>query len=148
MVLYFAYGSNLNQAQLQRRCPGASLVSAGSLPDHRLAFTIHSVGWNGGVADVVESLDDSVWGLLFRLTDDDLQTLDLYEGYPEHYTRFVASIEAPAGIVDAWTYTASRKQEFVRPRRKYVDQIREAALHHGFPESYVRMLDQIPFLED
>jgi gamma-glutamylcyclotransferase len=148
MVHYFSYGSNLDQARLQRRCPGAFLVSVGSLPDYRLAFTIHSEGWNAGAADVVATAGDRAWGLVFRLSEDDLHALDRYEGYPEHYTRFLASIETPAGIVDAWAYTASQKQEFVRPRRRYMDLIREAALHHGFPEGYVRMLDRIPVVEE
>jgi gamma-glutamylcyclotransferase len=148
VVLYFAYGSNLDQAQLQRRCPEAFLVSVGSLPDYRLAFTIHSTGWNAGAADVVASVGDRVWGLVFQLTEDDLYALDRCEGYPEHYTRFLASIETTAGIVDAWTYTALRKQEFVRPSRRYMDLIREAALRHGFPEGYVRMLDRIPVVEE
>lgn len=68
MPPYFAYGSNLDESQLCRRCPGAALVTKGSLADFRLGFTVRSAGWNAGAADVVESPGDRVWGLVFDVT--------------------------------------------------------------------------------
>jgi gamma-glutamylcyclotransferase (GGCT)/AIG2-like uncharacterized protein YtfP len=141
--LYFAYGSNLDESQLQRRCPGATLVTVGSLPDFRLEFTVRSAGWNAGVADVVESPGDRVWGLVFDLMDQDLESLDRFEGYPHQYGRFIAQIDTPRGMLDAWVYTVTRKQPFVAPARRYVEIIRRAALRHGFPDTYLRMLDGV-----
>ncbi len=147
MPHYFAYGSNLDESQLHRRCPSAILVTVGSLPDFRLAFTVRSAGWSAGAADVVESPGDRVWGLVFELTDEDLEQLDRFEGHPDQYQRFIARIEVPQGMLDAWVYTAARKEPFVAPSRRYVGIIREAALRHGFPDAYVRMLEGVPVVD-
>jgi hypothetical protein len=40
-VLYFAYGSNLDEVQMRRRCPQAVLVGPARLLGHRLVFS----GW-------------------------------------------------------------------------------------------------------
>lgn len=143
MPRYFAYGSNLDESQLHRRCPGAALVTVGSLPDFRLGFTVRSAGWNAGAADVVESPGEQVWGLVFDLTDENVEVLDRFEGYPHQYGRFIARIDTPQGALDAWVYTAARKQPFVAPSRRYVEIIKEAALRHGFPDAYVRMLEGV-----
>jgi hypothetical protein len=34
-MYYFAYGSNLDPAQMARRCPGATLVGPAQLANHR-----------------------------------------------------------------------------------------------------------------
>lgn len=143
MPRYFAYGSNLDESQLRRRCPEAALVTVGSLPDFRLGFTVHSAGWNAGAADVVESPGEIVWGLVFDLTDENLEVLDHFEGYPQQYGRFMARIDTLQGTLDAWVYTAQRKHPFVAPSRRYVELIKEAALRHGFPDAYVRMLEGV-----
>ena len=143
MPRYFAYGSNLDESQLCRRCPGAALVTIGSLPHFRLGFTVRSAGWNAGAADVVESPGDRVWGLVFEVTDEDLGELDRCEGYPLQYDRFMGRIDTPRGTLEAWVYTAVRKQPFVAPSRRYVEIIREAALRHGFPDTYLRMLEGV-----
>lgn len=36
---YFAYGSNLDAAQMERRCPGSQYRGKAFLPKHRMAFT-------------------------------------------------------------------------------------------------------------
>lgn len=143
MPRYFAYGSNLNEPQLRRRCPGATLVTVGSLPEFRLGFTVRSTGWNAGAADVVECPGERVWGLVFDMTDQDLASLDRFEGYPDQYGRFMARIDTPQGVLEGWVYTAASKQAFVPPSRRYVEIMKEAALRHGFPDTYVRMLEGV-----
>lgn len=119
------------------------MISKGSLPGFKLGFTVHSVGWNAGAADVVESAGDRVWGVVFELTDEDLRALDRYEGYPDQYLRLIARIDTPAGGLDAWVYSARQKHEFVPPRRRYVEIIKNAAVRYCFPEPYMRMLDEV-----
>jgi gamma-glutamylcyclotransferase (GGCT)/AIG2-like uncharacterized protein YtfP len=118
-------------------------VTVGSLPDFRLGFTVWSTGWNAGAADVVDCPGERVWGLVFDLTDEDLKVLDRFEGYPHQYGRFTGRVDTPRGMLDAWVYTAARKQSFVTPSRRYVEIIKDAAIRHGFPEAYVRRLEEV-----
>lgn len=147
MPRYFAYGSNLDDVQLRQRCPGATLETVGTLQDFRLEFTVRSAGWDAGAADVVEYPGGRVWGLVFDLTDEDLESLDRFEGYPEHYGRFVARIDTLDGTLDSWVYSAERKHAFVAPSRRYIEIIRAAAVRHGFPDEYIRMLDEVAVVD-
>ena len=51
---YFAYASNLDAAQMERRCPGQQYRGKAFLPRHRMAFTHPSSTWGGGSADILE----------------------------------------------------------------------------------------------
>jgi hypothetical protein len=77
------------------------------------------------------------------VTDENLEELDRFEGYPYQYDRFIAQIDTPRGTLDAWVYAAARKQPFVPPSRRYIGILKEAALRYGFPDAYVRMLEEV-----
>lgn len=141
----FAYGSNPDEDQMKKRCPNSSIECVGRLPGYRLGFTPYSKKRGGGVADVIESAASEVWGLIYRLTAADVESLDKYEGYPTSYTRSKLAIETPEGIVnDVWVYTVVTKQEFIPPTREYLHTIKRAALNHGFPADYRESLERIP----
>lgn len=85
---YFAYGSNLDQEQMRKRCPDSKLIGKSGLHGYRLDFTRFSKGWGGGVADIVPDDKLCVLGLLFMVSSEDLEILDKYEGHPFIYIRF------------------------------------------------------------
>ncbi|MFC1854127.1 gamma-glutamylcyclotransferase family protein [candidate division CSSED10-310 bacterium] len=49
IIVYFAYGSNLDQEQMQERCSDAVVKSRGYLADYALAFGGQSLSRGGGV---------------------------------------------------------------------------------------------------
>jgi gamma-glutamylcyclotransferase (GGCT)/AIG2-like uncharacterized protein YtfP len=85
--LYFAYGSNLDQAQMKRRCPRARLIGKAVLPSYRLTFGGHSRMWGGAVATVKRDRNCSVDGLLYDMPQADFDRLDAFEGCPAAYIR-------------------------------------------------------------
>jgi hypothetical protein len=99
MHLYFAYGSNLDEAQMRRRCPSARRVARASLPDHALGFAGYSGRWDGAVAHVRAAVGGTVEGLLYALDDEALRALDGYEGYPLKYDRVLREVCDEAGAV-------------------------------------------------
>ena len=138
-IKYFAYGSNLDLAQMKIRCPSSELISKGSLSGYRLTFNRYSSGWGGGVADVIQDQDSKVWGLVFKLSNSDLKRLDSYEGcYNDQtslYERWKAVINTPKGqISDVWVYTDVEKQKFVQPTIEYLQIIKDAAVRWNFPK--------------
>jgi len=140
-IKYFAYGSNLDLPQMKRRCPSSKLISKGSLSGYRLTFNRFSSGWGGGVADVIREPGSKVWGLVFEISDSDLERLDRYEGcYKEQtslYERWKAVIDIPNGqVCDVWVYTVVEKQKFVPPTSEYLQIIKDAAVKWNFPKSY------------
>ena len=155
-MLYFAYGSNLDPEQMQSRCPGATVVGLGALRDHRLAFPLFSNRWQGGVSSIQLAHGDSVWGMLYDLTDDHLKTLDEFEGFVgpgnQHnvYDRDQVTVELTRPDdgsfprrVRAWSYIA-RPSNPSPPSRRYLDTILRGARHHRLPEEYVAKLAAVP----
>jgi len=144
--MYFAYGSNLSQAQMSIRCPMAKGLGVAVLGSHRLSFTAFSRGWDGGVADVVEAMGHEVWGFLYELTPEDLSALDVYEGYPHLYNRRLVHVvpEVNHAAVEAWVYFVVNKQGFVTPSAKYLAVLVECSKEMGFPREYVADLESTP----
>jgi gamma-glutamylcyclotransferase (GGCT)/AIG2-like uncharacterized protein YtfP len=155
-MLYFAYGSNLDPEQMRSRCPGSWPVGLAALHDHRLTFPLFSERWNGGAAGLSHAHGQSVWGMLYELTDGDLAALDGFEGWKgpgDHhnlYDRELVTVElmrADDGSVPrrvrAITYLA-RTLKPTPPSRRYLDTILRGARHHRLPPEYIERLEAIP----
>jgi gamma-glutamylcyclotransferase (GGCT)/AIG2-like uncharacterized protein YtfP len=142
--LYFAYGSNLSEGQMRRRCPGAKLIGAAILKGYRIAFTFYSRRWGGGCADIVRDPTSEVWGLIYSLTGKDLLGLDICEGNPDAYRRIEVEV-APRGGgrgEKALTYEVVSKGEFP-PTEEYLGIMTTAAEKHGFPDAYREILRSV-----
>lgn len=81
---YLAYGSNLNMAQMQWRCPGAVPLGTAEISGYRLLFK----GSRTGSYLTIEKADGfSVPVGVWEVTEADEARLDRYEGYPHFTTR-------------------------------------------------------------
>lgn len=96
--LYFAYGSNLDVAQMRERCPDSRPMHPATLPDYRLVFSGISRRWgNAGSASVMAQPGAEVAGLVYRMPPGDIATLDGYESVPTVYTRQEVRARTPEG---------------------------------------------------
>ncbi|MXZ01981.1 gamma-glutamylcyclotransferase [Candidatus Poribacteria bacterium] len=77
---YFAYGSNMNIAQMRERCPGITHIGRYQLDGFRLVFNYH--------ADIVPAEGCTVHGALWSITPGYEAALDRYEGYPSYYGKY------------------------------------------------------------
>src|SRR5881227_1566024 len=82
MGLYAAYGSNMDPAQMLRRCPSSPHTGTGWIRGWRLTFGAEEYGWEGALATLVPAEDDSpgVFVALYDLTEADERSLDAWEG--------------------------------------------------------------------
>ncbi|WP_347057903.1 gamma-glutamylcyclotransferase family protein [Blastococcus sp. HT6-30] len=88
MGLYAAYGSNMDPAQMVRRCPSSPHAGTGWIRGWRLTFGGEELGWEGALATLVPADDDDgpgggatgVFVALYDLTEADEQALDAWEG--------------------------------------------------------------------
>lgn len=143
MIYYFAYGSNMDSAQMRERCPDAVALGAACLENYRLAFTIFAPHRNCGAADIVHSQGDSVYGVLYSLTQSDATRLDAFEGAPDHYERLKVIVTYEDSTIEAIAYSVVNKSEGLLPSSHYLGLIREAAERYKFPEAYRKMLQHI-----
>lgn len=133
--VYFAYGSNLDIAQMRLRCPGAMVVGAAILPDHELAFTGISHSWAGGVATVRPSPAADVPGALYALGGADWKALDRYEGAPRLYVRAGRRVRTAEGReLTATVYVRSRDEALSVPSPLYLGAIKRGYADFGLPD--------------
>ncbi len=84
MKTYIAYGSNLYPNQMLRRCPDAKFAGTGKLINWQLVFQKSRTGF---YANIVRSRGGIVPVVMWRLTEKDESTLDIYEGFPSCYKK-------------------------------------------------------------
>ena len=125
--LYFAYGSNLNIAQMDNRCPLAQLVSRAVLEGYELAFRC-------GVLTILPKEGGRVEGLLWRVNAWDELTLDRYEGYPHLYTKELLPVQTDSGpqTVVAYVMTAPYCEKAQPPASAYLQTVLEGYRMAGF----------------
>jgi len=130
---YFAYGSNLCVRQMARRCPDATDPRPAVLSDHDWLIN------QRGVA-TVEPLDGrEVHGVLWRVSDRDLDILDSAEGVPVRYRRDRLDVHTDRGPLPAWVYIDHRVTPGP-PRPGYLPRIIDGAIHHGLPQRWIDFL--------
>lgn len=95
--LVFAYGSNLYAPQMIDRCRSARYVERAWIPEVRLIFASWSTRWGGGVAGLAMEKRSRVHGVIYAVSDDDLESLDRFEGHPGVYSRVRCHLITPAG---------------------------------------------------
>jgi len=129
---YIAFGSNLDTAQMARRCPSARPLRSIELPGYRLAFAGHSKRWGGGVATVLRDGRSSVPALLYELTLTDERRLDGFEGYPGVYGKRTVHVPGLGNRSrSAFMYVLSGR-EVTAPALDYLLLIARAYGEHGF----------------
>jgi hypothetical protein len=96
----------MNYNQMLERCPNAKYWGKGFLPNYKLAFTRNSRNWDSAVADILVSPGDDVWGVIYRLSDDDIMKLDACEGHPTIYKRKTETIMKYNGFADDLNHNA------------------------------------------
>jgi len=128
-TLYIAYGSNLNLPQMAQRCPTAKVVGTSEIRDYELLFrgSRHSA-----VATVEPSKGGSVPVLLWTLKDNDLRSLDHYEGYPNFYRKEILEVELKGKTVPAMVYIMNDGHPFGSPSDYYLNTIMEGYQSAGF----------------
>jgi gamma-glutamylcyclotransferase len=143
-VTYFAYASNMAPEVIARLCPQHRYLGVACLADHRLAFTRRSVKTGTGVADIIEAPGETVWGVLYKIADDELAAIDRKEGQGWAYTRVILPVrlEADGSECAAVTYTVRAKEPAeIAPSRQYLGQVIAAAHERGLPGPYVERLE-------
>lgn len=146
-TLVFSYGSNMDKAQLSKRCPDAKMVGIALLRDYRLCFPRQSEKRGCGVSSVSEAQGQEVWGVVHSLNATDLAALDKEEGYrpgreasKNGYNRVVLSVEMSGTLTDVHTYVAVATVKPGPPNAEYLSLVRNAARQLGLPGHYQTML--------
>ncbi len=144
MALYAAYGSNMDPAQMARRCPHSPRRGTGWLDGWRLTFGGDDIGWEGALATVVEEDGEQVFVALYELSERDEAALDQWDGVSiGYYRKFTVRVATFDGEVVAWLYVLNGYEGGL-PSARYLGIMADAAERAGSPDDYVAALRARP----
>ena len=144
MALYAAYGSNMDPAQMAKRCPHSPQRGTGWLEDWRLTFGGEGLGWEGALTTLVEDPGERVFVALYELSEGDEASLDRWDGASiGYYRKFTVRIATLDGDVVAWLYVLN-DYEGGLPSARHLGIMADAAELAGAPADYVAALRERP----
>jgi gamma-glutamylcyclotransferase (GGCT)/AIG2-like uncharacterized protein YtfP len=141
VVLYAAYGSNLDPAVMLQRCPHSPFRGTGWLMGWRLTFAGEDHGWDGAMATIVEDPDSQVFVSVYDVAAADQAELDRWEMSLFHKVRL--RVHTLEGEALAWLYVLEAYEGGL-PSASYLSVISEAAYAAGAPDDYVHDLRTRP----
>ena len=132
---YFAYGSNIDTAQMKFRCPDTRMKGTGWLDGFRFIINEH------GYATIVPDAEMKVYGVIWLLPQEDEHSLDVYEDVAENlYQKHELNIRmSNRQNVEALVYIAANSKSGI-PAKTYMSRIIQSAMEHDFPDNYIKEL--------
>lgn len=129
---YFAFGSNLNHAQMKWRCPDAVPFNKLYLPDGRLVFR--------NVADAEFCPGSLLPGGLWKITPACERALDLYEGvlggvYKKKYITI--RIKSQGNEPQKALYYTMNDKSIMPPSVEYIEKIAQGYRDFGLDLAYL-----------
>ena len=122
-MYYFAYGTNLNQKQMLKRCPDSKPKFIATLHNYKLVFVGWSRQWRGGVTSIRPFRGEKVLGAVYEVSEKDLKRLDKYES---NYNRLNVKVNDEDGeLIEAITYIKAEQSEETRPSPEYLSVIQQ-----------------------
>ncbi|XP_062871065.1 gamma-glutamylcyclotransferase a [Trichomycterus rosablanca] len=145
--MYFAFGSNLLKERLQLQNPSAVFYCVGKLKGYVLKFGLWGENvtsrWNGGVATIEECPDDDVWGVVWKMANKDITTLDKQEGVDKGvYSPMEVTVDTESGPLLCRTYKMNNVKPCL-PSPQYKQVVCLGAQQNGLPEEYVKKLQAL-----
>ena len=139
-VWCFAYGSNMNRATMQQRAGQILEMQSGHLENYSLVFN-KMVRGGSAEANVQQARGETVHGVLYRIPESALRTLDRSTGVPDHYRRIQVDVVGADGKpINAHVYIASKVGKGLRPAAHYLQTLLQSAGEHGLPADYIAVI--------
>jgi gamma-glutamylcyclotransferase len=134
-ILYFAYGSNMSLNRISERINEVKTVNIGFLLDYKLLCNKKSIDGTGK-ANIVYSPGDIVWGVVYKIYEDDMDVLDQIE---VGYERKGFEIVTEEGKIEANAYISYKITDTL-PKNYYKEFILEGAVENKLPDEYIEYL--------
>lgn len=137
MKHYFAYGTLLDVPSMKAFAPSADPVGLMRLDGYSMGFAeTHQKGKGG--CWLKPDPKGAVWGLQYRLSDDDMERMDVASGVPSrlwvHLPVTLTDLDGAA--VESVTYTIPNDPPTFRPGPDYVGKILAGLSALPFPADY------------
>ena len=137
---YLAYGSNLNIAQMQFRCPNAMVVGTAVIPDYELLF---KGSLTGAYLTIEPKQGAQVPVGVWEVSLADELRLDRYEGFPNFYYKKemrIPVVDIRTGktkLRDAFVYIMHEDRKLGIPTSFYMRTCLEGYKDFGFNTAFL-----------
>ena len=142
--MYFAYGSNMMSERLIERVGNNGEAGIGFLIGYTLKFNKLSRD-GSGKGNIVPDASEKVWGVLYKLTEEQLKILDSFEN---GYERKIVEIQTVGKTVEAVAYISDATQSETLPYGWYLEFFKVGAKQHGLPKSVQEHLNSVATTTD
>jgi len=142
-VFYFAYGSNMSSKVFVHgfRALKPSSAERAVLKGYRLAFSEPGVPFfEPAYANIEKDAGASCEGVLYRITAEEMDRLDLSEGGRAYNIVHVPVEGVDSGPVMAQTFQSKAHAHGLLPSKRYLDILIDGAQEHGLSEMWITML--------
>ena len=137
---HFAYASNMSRAQMKSRAGEILEERRGRLENYEVVFN-KKVRGGTATANIRPAPGKSVEGVLYKINESALRSLDRFEGAPEHYRRIEVNVlDANGQRIPAQAFLANKVEKGLRPASHYLKTILEGAAEHALPADYIESL--------
>ena len=130
-MLYFAFGSNLYQKQMKKRCKDSKYIGCHKLKGYKLVF--RHLYYGGGVADVEKKKNSTVLGAIYKITKKDEKKLDVYEDFPKVYIKKYFKLYG----IKVMFYYMPKKTKTIPPSKRYLNLIIQGYKDCGYKNNYI-----------
>ena len=130
-MLYFAFGSNLYQKQMKKRCKDSKYIGCHKLKGYKLVF--RHLYYGGGVADVEKKKNSTVLGAIYKITKKDEKKLDFYEDFPKVYIKKYFKLYGRKVMF----YYMPKKTKTIPPSKRYLNLIIQGYKDCGYKNNYI-----------
>lgn len=142
---HFGYGSSLNQEFLKKYCPSTKFVMKAYLPNYEVQFRFWSKKRRGGISSIIEKAGELVHGVIYDITSNELDDLDILESVPQGlYSRdkfLVLGEDLEWHQADL--YRVVKPQGPFTPSKTYVELMLEGAKQHELDPRYIQKIQEI-----
>ena len=133
-MYYFAYGSNMNHDQMKERCSNSNFVKRVFLKGYRFVYDGNSRNRAGPVANIIPSLNRTVYGGLFEIDKDDLASL---KGHEKNYKKTRINVEDEESNSYRAVVYLRDKQKKGKPNGLYRKIVIQGAKDCGLMSDYI-----------
>ena len=130
-MLYFAFGSNLYQKQMKKRCKDSKYIGCHKLKGYKLIF--RHMYYGGGVADVERKKNSMVLGAIYKISKEDEKKLDVYEDFPHVYIKKYFKFKGRKVMF----YYMPKKSKPIPPSKRYLNLIIKGYKDCGYKDNYI-----------
>ena len=143
-MIVFAYGSNMSINRIRQRAPSAQKIANVYVNGYHFAFNKFSTEDLSGKGNIsmTENDQDSVWGVLFNIDDNEIPALDRAEG-GYHRIQVTCYVEENSPfIAEAYVANANRINNSLRPLDWYKLFVVGGAIENNLPQDYINSIEQ------